>query len=142
MNKNFIPKNAAAALAMMFIVSFMSGCGGEKTEPWLKKDGDYVRVVEKRAMTMVWGVIINIEQCTADDGTIENSGEIGETPEESDASVHMVVGNVIVDLKTTKNKMFEFRVNDRSYGKVKAGDRVLIDEERYVEVNDKVREPQ
>ncbi len=118
-----------------------TGCGGGATEPWINTDGDYVRVIEKRAMTMVWGVVIDIENCTAEAGTIENSGEIGATPEESEASVRMIVGNVTVDLKTTKKENFEFRINNKLYGRVKSGQRVLIDQDRVVEVNGKVRQP-
>ena len=134
-------RRAVLAWSLLAVAGFMSlaGCGG--ADEWPSSVGDYAQIKAGRGLAMQWGVQFDVEQTEGDTVAVNQTGSLGTTPEESAAEKEIQLGNVTITLKADGQQDLELLVNQKSYGRIRIGNKVKVSPDRVVSVNKKERAP-
>lgn len=117
-----------------------AGCGEKKTATHPPTDGDFVRNSESRATAQVWGMHFDVADPVGTAAGSESEGGLHSDPEQTDARVKVTLGDdVSIQLEKIPGRPITFQLNGKPYGTLEVGDRVVIDKERNVKVNDTAR---
>ena len=132
--------NSVCLTTVILCSILLLGCGGGSASNWPSNpQHDWIKNVNGRGMANVWGVIFDIEKFEGD-FSINPKGEFGENHEDTDAENDIFFGNISIHLETTGERFFTLEVNGKQYGNVRRGDRVKVDKDRDVAINNEYRE--
>ena len=135
-----LPWTAAFCLALLLA---LTECRENKTavETDPPTDGDFVRYLEGRATARVWGIHFDVAEPKGHASGSEFDGGIHSDPEQTDARIKITMGDdVEIRLEKVPGSPIRFQMNGRPYGGLEVGDKVRIDKDRNVEVNDSARQ--
>ncbi|MCA9139005.1 MAG: hypothetical protein KDB00_19670 [Planctomycetales bacterium] len=118
------------------------GCGGTSSIPIPPTTGDFVKNDDGAGTAQVFGiefsVRVNSSGASTDDAIHANFLD----PEQSSARKRFTLGDdIMVQLESVNGSQVRFMLNDQDFGALNVGDKVVIDDERNVEVNGTPRSP-
>lgn len=119
------------------------GCGGTSTPAIPPTTGDFVKnsdgVGTARVLGIDFSVRVDSSGSTTDDAIHANLVD----PEQSSARKRFTLGDdITIQLDSVDEAVVRFMFNDQDFGTLDVGDKVVIDDERNVEVNGTPRSPQ
>lgn len=96
-----------------------------------------------RGTAKVWGIRFEVTELVGRGAKSEFDGMAHTSPEKTDARVRFTLGDdVEVQLEKVPDIPITFTLNGQLYGALEVGDKVIIDKNRNVIVNDTVRQPE
>jgi len=118
------------------------GCGGTSTPAIPPTTGDFVKNNDGVGTAEVFGidfsVRVNSSGASTDDAIHANFVH----PEQSSARKRFTLGDdITIQLDSVDESKVRFIFNDQDFGTLNTGDKVVIDDERHVEVNGTPRSP-
>jgi hypothetical protein len=123
----------------------LTGCGERKTGTgtYPPTDGDFVTNLDGRGTAKVWGIRFEVADPVGAASGSEFEGGLHSDPEQTNARVKITLGDdVDIQLQKVPGSPITFKLNGKPYGTLEVGDRVIIDKERNVKVNDTARQPE
>lgn len=122
-----------------------SGCGereiGAGTYP--PTDGDFVRNLNGRGTAKVWGISFEVADPVGHASTSKFEGGLHSDPEKTDARFRFALGDEVeIQLEKVPGSPITFKLNGKLYGALETGDKVIVDKQRNVKVNDTARKPE
>lgn len=118
------------------------GCGGTSTPALPPTAGDFVSNSDGLGTAQVFGIDFTIRTKSPGASSDDAIDARFVDSEQSSARKRFTVGDEIaIQLDSISESEVRFLFNDRSFGTLKVGDKVAIDEEQNVEVNGTPRLP-
>ena len=126
-------------LACLIFVA--GGCSSEPTWP-SKIENDWIKNVQGKGMANVWGVICDIADIGDEAVSINPQANLGITAAETTGKNVLVFGpKKIIELETTGTQAIKLSINGKNFGDVVVGNRVVIDTDGNVYVDQQLRKP-
>ncbi len=123
------------------IVLTFGGCGqATNTWPSLVKN-DWVKNVNGKGMGNVWGVIFDVAGIDDTELSINPDVTLGNSCSETTGKNVIVFGKKVIELETTGTEALKLSINGMRYGNVRIGNRVVIDVDGNVYVEQQLRKP-
>jgi hypothetical protein len=118
------------------------GCGGTSTPALPPTTGDFVKNNDGVGTAQVFGIDFSVR---ANSGGASTDAAIDANfvdPEQSSARKRFTLGDdITIQLESVDESKVRFMFNDQNFGTLNVGDKVVIDDERNVEVNGTPRVP-
>lgn len=103
--------------------------------------GDYVKNKGDHGEAFTWGIAFYVESPQGSGASSSFEGELHSDPNRTDARNTFTMGDdVEIQLEKKPNNPISFTMNNQSYGTLDLNDRVIVDRNRRVKVNDRPRE--
>jgi hypothetical protein len=137
-------KHALLLTMYCIFITVLSSCGRDQstsTDPVLS--GGTVTNFDGRGTASVWGITFDVVEPVGTSAGSRLDGTISSDPDETNARNEITIGDdVKIRLEKVPGSAITFGLNGKKYGTLEAGDTVLIDGERNVNVNDSLRHPE
>ncbi len=135
--------NRFAFVVCLSSLMVFGGCGQEEIGTYPPSSGDFVENLDGRGTAKVWGIEFEVLSVVGSLTRSQFEGGLHSDPEKTDAQIDINLGDdVAVHLEKRPGSGITFQLNGKSYGSLEVGDKVLIDSERAVQVNDVSRQPE
>jgi hypothetical protein len=134
-------KNRLIVATFFTLILALVGCGEKKTSTYPPTDGDFVKNSDGRGTAQVWGMHFDVVDTVGNTAGSEFEGGLHSDTEQTDGRIKITLGDdVNIRLEKVHGSPITFKLNGKMYGALEVGDRVLIDKERNVKVNDTARQ--
>lgn len=118
------------------------GCSRPPTPPIPPTKGDFVKNDNGVGTAQVFGIDFSVPANSSGASTDDSIDAKFVDPEQSHAKKRFTLGNdVTIQLDSVSESEVRFVFNDQNFGTLKVGDKVVIDDEKKVEVNGTPRLP-
>ncbi len=118
------------------------GCGNNSTPAIPPTSGDFVKNSDGVGTAKVFGVEFSVNVNSSGASSSDSFRLDAVDPDKSVAQKRFTIGDdVAVELESIDESEVSFLFNDQDYGYLKVGDKVVIDDERNIEVNGSLRLP-
>lgn len=118
------------------------GCGGTSTPALPHTTGDFVKNKDGVGTAQVFGIDFSVRVNSSGASTDVAIDANSVDPEQSSARKRFTLGDdITIQLDSVDESEIRFIFNDQVFGTLDVGDKVVIDDERNVEVNGIPRSP-
>jgi hypothetical protein len=121
------------------ILVAVGGCGKASHSTYPPTSGDFVKNENGHGAAKVWGIAFDVTDVAGGGSSSHFTGSLNSDPEKTDARNDFSMGDVRIRLEKVPGKPLSIRLNDKEYGALNIGDKVSIDKERKMKVNDSLR---
>lgn len=129
-----------AVLIVAMLLTF-AGCG-KSTDTWPSQaKNDWIKNVNGKGMANVWGVIFDVSGVEGSEVSINPETTLGTSHEETTGKNVIVFGKKVIGLETTGTESLKLSINGTRYGTVRINNRVVIDIDGNVYVDQQLRKP-
>ena len=120
----------------------LAGCGGSSTPTIPPTAGDFVKNNDGIGTAQVFGIDFSVTANSSGASTGDAIDANFVDPEQSSARKRFTLGDdITIQLDSVDESEVRFMFNDQDFGTLNVGDKVVIDDERNVEVNGNPRLP-
>ena len=135
------PIQTSFQFILISLLVTLNGCG-ESPETWPSKvENDWIRNVKGKGMANVWGVIFDIAGVEDTEFSINPEATLGSSCSETTGKNVIVFGNKVLELETTGTEALKLSINGKRYGNVRVSNRVVIDVDGTVYIDEELRKP-
>ena len=119
----------------------LCGCG-KSPETWPSNvQNDWIKNVNGKGMANVWGVIFDVAGVEDTEISINPEATLGSSSSETTGKNVLVFGKKVIELETTGTESLKLSINGMRYGNVRINNRVVMDVDGNVYVDQKLRKP-
>ncbi|WP_442484518.1 hypothetical protein [Aeoliella sp. SH292] len=125
------------------VLLVIAGCTKTSAPALPPTAGDFVKNNDGVGTAQVFGIDFSVRANSSGVSTDDTINADFTDPKQSRASKRFTLGDdVAIQLESVNASEVRFQFNDQDFGILKVGDKVVIDDERNVEVNGTPRSPQ
>ena len=134
-------RSVQTSFAVFLIAILLTFCGcGKPDEKWPSNvENDWIKNVNGKGMANVWGVIFDIAGVEDTETSINPEATLGNSCSETTGKNILVFGKRVIELEATGTESLKLSINGMDYGKVRINNRVVIDVDGNVYVDQKLR---
>lgn len=127
---------------ILLVLFALAGCGRPSTLAVPPTTGDFVKNKEGVCSARVFGIDFSVRVKSSGASTDDAINAKFKVPETSTARKRFTLGDdITIQLDGVDESKVRFTFNDQNFGTLNVGDKVLIDDERNIEVNGTPRFP-
>ncbi len=127
---------------MPILLLALVGCGSNSTPPIPPTSGDFVKNQDGLGTAQVLGIDFRVKAKSSGTSTQDAIQANFVDADKSTARKRFTIGDdIAIQLESVDKTEVRFVLNDQDYGSLNVGDKVVIDDERNVEVNGTRRLP-
>lgn len=120
----------------------LAGCGSNSTPAIPPTSGDFVENNDRVGVAHVFGIEFRVKANSRGTSAQDSIKASFVDPDKSTARKRFTIGDdIAIQLESVDESDVRFIFNDQNFGNLKVGDKVVIDDERNVEVNGTRRLP-
>ena len=98
-----------------------------------------VSIKDGRGTAEAWGISIDVAETTSETVLGKEEGTSSSNPEETDLRRTITLSDVTIVLRKRSVDPITLKINGKPFGELQIGDKVTIDKDRNIKVNDVAR---